>query len=242
MPTKEFILSEIRRTAEANGGKALGQRRFQSESGVGEWQWRGKYGWRKWGDAVREAGYVSNELRSASDGNELLQSLADLTRTLSRFPTEADLRLSGARPATFLNRLGSKPKRLQRVVQFCRDNAGYEDVLALCEAEVERLLRQARVESTPAEVSQNGLVRGFVYLIKSGRDYKVGATSDVEQRISAFNHQLPHPPREVHRIATDDIFGIEKYWHRRFDSKRIRGEWFSLTQADVAAFRMRKFM
>lgn len=135
--------------------------------------------------------------------------------------------------------------QLEHLLQFCHEKPEFDDVRRICEIEIASLPEQtpAKGETQQADSADNsGLVRGFVYLIKSGSDYKIGATKDFEQRISAFNHQLPHPPKEVHRITTDDSFGIEKYWHRRFDSKRIRGEWFSLTQAGVAAFRKRKFM
>jgi Meiotically up-regulated gene 113 len=85
-------------------------------------------------------------------------------------------------------------------------------------------------------------ILGFVYLMKSGRYFKIGKSNAVGRRERELAIQLPDMAATVHAISTDDPHGIESYWHRRFESKRKNGEWFALDQADVQVFKRRKFM
>jgi hypothetical protein len=41
--TKEHILKEIKRTALENGGKPLGKKKFETETGIRESDWSGIY-------------------------------------------------------------------------------------------------------------------------------------------------------------------------------------------------------
>src|SRR3989442_7459205 len=89
--TKDQILSEIRRTAQANGGGPLGWKRFKTETGIGYYDWFGKFGG-GWNDLVREAGFEGN--RFGTDGysdDDLVEALIVLTRRLKRVPVRADL-------------------------------------------------------------------------------------------------------------------------------------------------------
>ena len=83
---------------------------------------------------------------------------------------------------------------------------------------------------------------GFVYLMKSGRFYKIGKSNAAGRREYELAIQLPEKLKTLHSIRTDDPSGIEEYWHKRFAAKRKNGEWFDLEARDVTAFRRRKFM
>jgi hypothetical protein len=51
---KQHIIDEIKRTAAANGGIALGLARFEAETGIATRDWHGKH-WATWSDAIVEA-------------------------------------------------------------------------------------------------------------------------------------------------------------------------------------------
>ncbi|MEO7863795.1 MAG: hypothetical protein ABIU05_25865 [Nitrospirales bacterium] len=52
--TKLYILREIKRTAQANGGKPLRTTQFESETGFERQDWFSVF-WARWSDALREA-------------------------------------------------------------------------------------------------------------------------------------------------------------------------------------------
>jgi len=109
------------------------------------------------------------------------------------------------------------------------------DVVAICEP----IAAKAGQQSVPSTAG-TGPQPGVVYLMKSGRHYKIGRSNSAGRRAYELAIQLPERLETVHVIETDDAIGIERYWHLRFAAQRLNGEWFALTTADVAAFKRRK--
>ena len=66
--------------------------------------------------------------------------------------------------------------------------------------------------------------------------HKIGATTNILRREGELQLHVPGGIEPIHYLETDDPFGIEAYWHRRFEDRRENGEWFRLTSDDVAAF------
>lgn len=115
---------------------------------------------------------------------------------------------------------------------YCDGKSGFAKTLDLLEEDVST--------SLDVRLSSFGMT-GFVYLLRSGKRYKIGRTNATGRRLRELAIQLPERPDTLHVIETDDTEGIEQYWHRRFSDKRQGGEWFSLSSDDVGAFKRRRF-
>ena len=239
---KEHILSEIKRTADENGGIPLGMGRFEKETGIAQYDWCGKY-WSRWGDALLEAGYSPNKLQSAYDDDFLIQKLVELIAELDHFPTAPEIRLKAHQdksfpsPNTFFRFGRKKHELIQAVLSYCEAHGVAGRVVDVC-----RIASSTSAPRQPQEIPEEQSEFGFVYLMKSGRHFKIGRSKSAERREFELGIQLPEKPELVHKIKTDDPVGIEKYWHDRFKDKRKGGEWFVLSSSDVKAFKLRKFM
>jgi hypothetical protein len=235
--TKEEIIKEIRRTAKENKGFPLGSGRFEKETGINPWQW-GQY-WARFGDLQKEAGFEPNKLQTAYDEVFLIEKLIELIRRRGKFPTlkeivverntDTEIPSKGA-----FRRLGTQHQIASKIIKYCTDKKGLEEVIEICQPLLENINKRIPDNS---ELNQ---VMGEVYLFRSGRYYKIGKTNDTVRRGKELRIQLPEACILIHSIKTDDPNGIVAYWHKRFDTKRLQGEWFDLNSSEVKAFRQWK--
>ena len=235
--TKDEILVEIRRTASENGGRPLGRGRFAQVTGIKDDDW-GRY-WARFGDAQREAGFEPNKLTVALHHDFLMEKLMGLIRELQKIPTDGEMRLQRHRDPEFpshgvFDRYGRKRELVRAVLVYSRGKPGHADVVQLCESALET--SEADEQSPP--VSPDDARYGFVYLAQGHRgEYKIGRTTLVDRRVTELGAMSPVPLTLVHEIKADDPVGVEAYWHKRFENRRMRGEWFKLNASEVRAFK-----
>jgi hypothetical protein len=235
-PTKKSIIDLYVRLVKEHGGRAIGERVFTRESGVSRYYWQGGL-WSSWSGLQAEAGFAPNDATDKTPDEILLLRFAELALEMNTIPTEADLMVKRKSDPSFpakstFRRWGSRDAMLAKVAEYCATDPRF--------APVAELLAQGLSDSVDIRLTSRE-ISGFVYLLRSGRNYKLGRTNAVGRRLRELAIQLPKKPDTVHVIETDDAEGIEQYWHNRFAGKRQGGEWFALSAEDVKAFKRRRF-
>lgn len=231
---RDEILAEIKRTADENGGKPLGRMRFQNATGIGKSDWV-RY-WSKFSDAQRDAGLAPNELNRAYSDDCLFEKAIELTRDLGHYPTYDEFRTKAHNDPGFpshgaFRRLGTKAQFAAKLIAWCADKPQYSDIVALIPP-----ISEGLPETATRSTETDGY--GFVYLLRGHPgEYKVGYTKLVDRRVAELGAISSVEQKLIHEIKTDDPSGVEAYWHKRFESKRMRGEWFRLGPHDVKAFK-----
>jgi hypothetical protein len=237
---KQHILDEIRRTAAANDGVALGRGRFAQETGILDLHWRGTH-WARWSDAVVEAGLQPRAPQARPDIAVVLAHLADLVRRLGRFPSLLELRAERAANPAFpsggsFERLGSKVELIDRLQAFCRATPGYEDVPGILDFS----LRAAHTAAPAA--AERSADDGYVYLVQSGKHFRFAAAALPERSACEAAIAAEQGARAIHTIRTDDPAGIAAYWQQRYAARKTAGAWYALTGDEVTAIKRRRFM
>lgn len=75
---------------------------------------------------------------------------------------------------------------------------------------------------------------GYVYVIRSPHGFKIGKTVNMKSRTRLFEVKLPFPITVEHYAWFENYSDAERSLHDMFRTKRLEGEWFNLTPADLA--------
>lgn len=77
--------------------------------------------------------------------------------------------------------------------------------------------------------------QGIVYLLKSGEYYKIGKTKNLPSRLDslAVGVRVPFDIQLIHNFKSNDYNNAEIELHKKFESKRADGEWFTLSPEDI---------
>lgn len=96
---------------------------------------------------------------------------------------------------------------------------------------------KAQVATTPVGNTSKARQEGYIYIIRAvtpQNHYKIGLSKEPVTRIETMGVKLPFPIEALHLIPTNDMFSAERLLHSRYDEKRVNGEWFALSDDDVA--------
>ena len=193
MTTKQHIIAEIQRLAAARGGR-IGIRAFCSETEIPEHQILGVH-WARWNDALTEAGVGTGSFfQPRTEDASVVEAFALLVHKLNKWPTQSDLQMERRRNGSFpsirvIRRVRRASPFASRVLSYCAGRADLADVATIA-TEV------AKAESAEAPVLDSASIVGYVYMMRSGRRYKIG-----------------HPThRRVVIVRSDSISPIQRRW------------------------------
>lgn len=238
MLSKEIFLNKLRYIYKELGNNTPSEKVFFEKEGVTIYDLR-RFGWSNYGEFVREAGLTPNKFDNTKYSHrQLCEMFITLIKEKNKWPTRGDLDVRHYRDndfpdsSIFYKRLGKSKVLAESILKFTGYEDRYRDVSEICTALLETI--------TKDNPNEESITKGFVYLGKQHGTYKIGKSIDMNRRREDLTLLGSEPFELIHTIETDDIAGVERYWHDRFKSKRKRGEWFMLTSSDIRAFKLWK--
>jgi len=237
MLTKEEIIKKVQKWSRENKGYTPGEKKFYEYAGIGIYDLK-KHGWANYGELVGEARLTPNKFdKTKYSPEQLCKMFIEVIREKGKWPTRGVLDVKHLSitnfpdSSTFYNKLGLTRNLAKTILEFVEDKQGYDDVTDICNSAIEEF------EDRDEFSEEEGITNGFVYLGKQHGDYKIGKANNANRRRDDITLLGSEPFELIHEIKTDDMNGVEKYWHNRFKSKLKRGEWFNLSTADIKAFK-----
>lgn len=246
MLTREEIIKAVQKWSKNNFGLTPSEKIIRDDLGIPRWHWTSF--WVKVTDLQREAGLKPQDFDNSRYTNEeLCKIFIKVIREEGKIPSRALLDFKHKQNSefpgsgTFYKRLGlhRDGSLVVTIHEYVKDKRGYKDIITLCNSYLEGK-EDIELENG---ISTNG--KGYVYLLKTklrnSVAYKIGKTKDIKSRIRQLR-QESNIDELIHHIETDDMDGVENYWHIRFKDKRLyperdRDEWYLLSTSDEKTFK-----
>lgn len=75
---------------------------------------------------------------------------------------------------------------------------------------------------------------GYVYLLKCDFAIKIGMSIHQDKRTNTLKTQAPFPTERIYIKHIAGYDRCEKYLHEKYKAKRLNGEWFALSEDEIA--------
>ena len=186
-------------------------RAFHAATGIPDHQILGTY-WATWNEALAEAGAATTSFfQPKIEEGLVIEALAKLIDRLKKWPAQNELILERRRNSSFpsikvIRRVSRETSFASKLVSYCAEHPGLATAAKIAAQ------RMKTEEAEPPAIGRTP-TSGYVYMMRSGRRYKIGYTNSPSRRHREVRLDLPDPTTLVHTIATDDPGGIEAYWH-----------------------------
>ena len=216
--TDEELLDDLRKISDSLG-RVPKASEYDAQGKYNSATYSKRFG--SWNEALSAVGIEPTKYINIPD-DLLMTNLEEVWLKLGRQPKRREMKrpLSRFSERPYAQKFGTWKKALTKFVEF----------------------KNSQSEATREGQQQSQSAAGHVYLIQSGKYFKIGKTNDLGRRSKEIAIELPEASAVIHTIQTDDPYGIEAYCHRRFKDRRKNGEWFELSEDDVRAFRSKSSM
>jgi hypothetical protein len=84
-------------------------------------------------------------------------------------------------------------------------------------------------------IKNSSLPSGYVYLVHAigTNRYKIGRTNDLIARLRQLQGQSAYPLKILRAFKTINPAWDEAYWQKKYQKKRVYGEWFEFSPDDI---------
>lgn len=126
-------------------------------------------------------------------------------------------------------------EKLLDVVSYLLDNCASQEEINKTLNEIEQRTKDKAKVAQADSGERREELDGFIYVLSTGQgEYKIGLTTKKPtKRLKQIKPKLPYDLEIILVYESRDVYKDEKYYHTKFEEKRLNGEWFGLNKDDI---------